>query len=146
MNQFNLSFSPLLPSSVLIGFGVLALIVVALGFYARRRGTWLRALGLGLLLLALADPSLVREDRAGLKDVVAVVVDQSGSQTIGERQAQTEKASAALQRDLNALGNVDVRVIDSGRDGYGRTTAPACFRRSTPALPTCPPSASAACS
>lgn len=73
MNQFNLSFSPLLPSSILIGFGVL------------------RALGLGLLLLALADPSLVREDRAGLKDVVAVVVDQSGSQTIGERQAQTEK-------------------------------------------------------
>jgi hypothetical protein len=115
MNQFNLSFSPLLPSSVLIGFGVLALIIVALGFYARRRGTWLRALGLGLLLLALADPSLVREDRAGLKDIVAVVVDQSGSQTIGERQAQTEKASEALQRDLKALGNVDVRVIDSGR-------------------------------
>ena len=115
MNQFNLSFSPLLPSPVLIGFGVLALIVVALGLYARRRGTWLRALGLGLLLLALADPSLVREDRAGLKDVVAVVVDQSGSQTIGERQAQTEKASAALQQQLKALGNVDVRVIDSGR-------------------------------
>ncbi|VTZ23825.1 hypothetical protein MPC4_70108 [Methylocella tundrae] len=91
MNQFNLSFSPLLPSSILIGFGVLALIVVALGIYARRRGAWLRALGLGLLLLALADRSLVREDRAGLKDVVAVVVDQSGSQTIGERQAQTEK-------------------------------------------------------
>jgi hypothetical protein len=114
MNTFNLSFSPLLPWPVLIGLGVLALIVVALGFYGRRRGTWLRALGLGLLLLALTDPSLVREDRAGMKDVVAVVVDKSGSQTIGERQAQTDKASAALQQDLAALGNVDVRVIESG--------------------------------
>ncbi len=113
MNQFNVSFAPFLPWPVLIGFGALALVVVALGFYARRRGTWLRALGLGLLLLALADPSLVKEDRAGLKDVVAVVVDQSGSQTIGERRLQTEKASEELQKNLKALGDVEVRVIES---------------------------------
>lgn len=115
MNQFNLSFAPFLPWPVLIGFGVLALIVVALGLYARRRGTLLRTLGLALLLLALTDPSLVREDRAGLKDVVAVVVDQSGSQTIGERAEQTKKASEALQKELKTLGNVEVRVIESDR-------------------------------
>jgi hypothetical protein len=115
MNTFNLAFAPLLPWPALVAFGVLALIVVGLGLYARRRGAWLRALGLGLLLLALTDPSLVREDRAGLKDVVAIVVDKSGSQTIGERMAQTEKASEALQKDLAALGDVDVRVIESGR-------------------------------
>ena len=129
MNQFNLSFSPLLPSSVLIGFGVLALVVVALGLYARRRGTWLRALGLGLLLLALADPSLVREDRAGLKDVVAVVVDQSGSQTIGERQAQTEKASAALQEAAERPRQCRCARHRQRARGYGETTARGCFRR-----------------
>jgi hypothetical protein len=115
MSDFNLSFAPLLPWPVLIGLGVLALGVIGLGFYARRRGTFLRALGLGLLLLALTDPSLVREDRNPLKEVVAIVVDQSGSQTIGERPAQTEKARADLEKNLKALGNVDVRVIDSGR-------------------------------
>ncbi|PNG25807.1 hypothetical protein [Methylocella silvestris] len=115
MNQFNLSFAPMLPPAVLVGLGALALIVVALGFLARRRGTVLRALGLALLLLALTNPSLVREDRAGLKDVVAIVVDQSGSQTIGERAAQTRKASEDLQKQINALGNVEVRVIDGGR-------------------------------
>ncbi len=115
MSQFNLSFSPLLPWSVLLGLGVIALGLVGLGFYARGRGSFLRALGLGLLLLAMTGPALVREDRNPLKEVVAVVVDQSGSQTIGERPAQTEKARAELEKRLNALGNVEVRVIESGR-------------------------------
>jgi hypothetical protein len=119
MNQFNLSFAPLLPWAVLIAFAALAFLVVALGVFARRRGTWLRALGLGLLLLALTDPSLVREDRSGLKDVVAIVVDRSGSQTIGERIEQTNKASEALQKQLAALGDVEVRVIEGGRADAG---------------------------
>ncbi|MGA7385359.1 MAG: hypothetical protein WBW81_11905 [Methylocella sp.] len=115
MSQFNLSFSSLLPWPVLFGLGVIALGLAGLGFYARGSGSFLRALGLGLLLLAMAGPALVREDRNPLKEVVAVVVDQSGSQTIGERPAQTEKARAGLEKSLNALGNVEVRVIESGR-------------------------------
>ena len=115
MNQFNLSFTPLLPWPVLIGFGLFALAVIGLGFYAQRRGGVLRALGLTLLLVALTDPALVREDRSALKDVVALVVDQSGSQTIGERAAQTQKARAELEKALTSLGNVEIRVIESGR-------------------------------
>ena len=115
MSQFNLSFSPLLPWPVLLGVGVLAFGLIGLGLYARGSGSFLRALGLALLLLALTGPALVREDRNPLKDVVAVVVDQSGSQTIGERPAQTEKARAGLEKSLNALGNVEVRVVESGR-------------------------------
>jgi len=115
MSQFNLSFSPLLPWPVLLGLGVVALGLIGLGLYARGRGSFLRALGLGLLLLAMTGPALVREDRDPLKEVVAVVVDQSGSQTIGERPAQAEKARAELEKRLNALGNVEVRVIESGR-------------------------------
>jgi hypothetical protein len=115
MNDFNLSFTPLLPWPLFVVLGVCALIVVGLGFYARRRGTFLRAVGFALLLLALADPAIVREDREPLKDVVAIVVDRSGSQTIGERPEQTEKAKEALEKSLDALGHVDVRVIESGR-------------------------------
>jgi hypothetical protein len=115
MSQFNLSFSPLLAWPVLLGLGVIALGLIGLGFYARGSGSFLRALGLGLLLLAMTGPALVREDSNPLKEVVAVVVDQSGSQTIGERPAQTEKARAGLEKSLNALGNVEVRMIESGR-------------------------------
>src|ERR1700748_3316759 len=106
MSEFNLSFTPLLPWAVLASFAALAVLVTALGLYRRRSGTVLRALGLALVLLALADPALVREDRQPLKDVVAVVVDQSGSQTIGERTKQTETATTALRKNLEDLGNV----------------------------------------
>ncbi len=115
MNEFTLSFTPLLPWALLALFAVLALAVTVLGFVRRRRGTLLRAVGLALVLLALLDPSLVREDRKPLKDVVAIVVDQSGSQTIGQRQQQTEKATAELKKRLEALGNIDIRVINSSR-------------------------------
>ncbi len=113
MNEFSFSFTPLLPLALLTLFGVFALAVTALGFWQRRSGTFLRAIGLALILLALLDPALVREDKQPLKDVVAVVVDQSGSQTIGERPIQTAKAESELVKRLKALGNVDVRVIDS---------------------------------
>jgi hypothetical protein len=116
MNAFSIAFTPLLPPALLWGFAALALLVTVLSLLRRRRGALLRGLGLGLVLLALTDPSLVRENRKPLKDVVAIVVDQSGSQTIGDRMEQTEKAAADLKRRLAALGNVDVRMIESGRN------------------------------
>jgi len=114
MNEFSLSFTPLLPVALLWGFAALAVLVTALGFWQRRSGTILRAVGLALVLVALLDPALVRENKQPLKDVVAVVVDQSGSNAIGERPAQTERAKDELVKRLKALGNVDVRVIESG--------------------------------
>ncbi len=117
MNQFSLAFAPLLPPAVLLALGLGGLAVVALGLARRQRAVGLRALGLGLVLLALTDPSLVREDRTPLRQVVAVVVDRSGSQTIGDRTAQTDHAAAELTARLKALGNVDVRTIDGGLGG-----------------------------
>jgi len=46
MNEFTLSFAPLLPLPFLLGMGVIALGLIGLGFYARKSGTFLRALGL----------------------------------------------------------------------------------------------------
>jgi hypothetical protein len=89
MTNLNLAFSPLLPWPVLAALATGAVLVIALAVWAGRRGAWLRALGLALILFALADPSLVREDRQPLKDVVAVVVDRSASQSIAGRPEQT---------------------------------------------------------
>lgn len=116
MTDYSVAFSPLLPVPLLIVLAGLGVAVVALGLSLRQRAVWFRALGLALVLLALFDPSLVREDRTPLKQVVALVVDRSGSQTIGERPAQTDHAVAELQKRLKALGNVDVRTIVGGED------------------------------
>ncbi len=117
MSQLSLSLSPLLPWPLIMGFAAAALGLCLLGIYVRARGSFLRALGLGLLLLAMTGPALVREERDPLKSVAAVVVDKSGSQTIGVRPAQTEKARAELEKNLNALGDAEVRIIESSRAG-----------------------------
>ncbi len=116
MTDYSLALSPLLPVGLLAALGVAGAAVVLLGLFRRQRAVWLRALGLGLILLALFDPSLVREDRKPLRQLVAVVVDRSGSQAIGDRTAQTDKALAELKRRLSALGDTDVRVIEGGAD------------------------------
>lgn len=114
MTQFNISLSPLLPWPLLVALAIGALAVIALGLYAGRRGTWLRALGLALILFALTDPSLVREDRQPLKDVVAVVIDESASQKIAERPIQTANARKAIEQALASLGNVEPRFVTAG--------------------------------
>ena len=74
----------------------------------------MRAAALALVLAALANPSLVQEEREKVKDVVAVVIDRSTSQTLGDRAAMTDKVRAELQRRLGAMPDVEPRFVDAG--------------------------------
>lgn len=112
--MLSLSFTPLVPWPVLAAFGVLAAILAVLAVLARGRTALLRAVALGLVLLALANPSLVREDRDPVKDVAAIVVDRSGSQTLGDRPAMTDAVKAELERRFGALSNIEPRFIEVG--------------------------------
>src|SRR5277367_4333882 len=69
-----------------------------------------------LLLLGLLDPSLQREDRRPLKNVVAVVIDRSGSNRLGARERQTTEARAELEKRLGALDNVEAHFVETPRD------------------------------
>lgn len=113
MTNFSLSFAPMAPWPIMIALAAAALIVTALALYARRRGALLRGAGLALVWLALADPSLVREDRQALKDVVAIVLDRSASQGLGPRKAQVDAAREKLEAALAALGDIETRVIEA---------------------------------
>ena len=112
MSGLSLSFAPLLSWHVITALLLAGLVLLGLGLMARRASALLRALAFGLLLLALANPSLVKEKRSPLNDVVAIVVDHSGSQSIGDRPAQTAAALAGVRQQLAALGHIDTRVID----------------------------------
>jgi hypothetical protein len=81
----------------------------------RSRGATIRALALGLIVLALANPSLTREDRDPLSSVAVVVVDKSPSQSFGDRTKQTEAARAAVVDRLNRIRGLDVRVVEAGQ-------------------------------
>ncbi|MDT3376438.1 hypothetical protein RNI52_03780 [Labrys neptuniae] len=114
MSDFSLQFLPLLSWPVVIGLAVLAAAVAALCLLARLRGAWLRALVLGLFVLALTGPILTREQRAVLPNVVALVVDRSASQSLDERTRQTDAARDELSRQIKALGNTELRVVEAG--------------------------------
>ena len=119
VNAVAISFTPQVPVPVLIGLALLGIVAVVLAFVARRPAAWLRAVALAVLLVAMADPSFVREDREPLHDIVAVVLDRSASQTIGDRQAQTDLVRAEIEKRLGALGNIETRVIESNRTDAG---------------------------
>jgi hypothetical protein len=112
MNSTTLAFSPLLPWPWLAALAVFALIGAGLLVHAGRRGALMRMAALALALIGLADPRIVTETRQPLEDIVALVVDRSGSQTLDARKSQTDSALATLQARLKARPNTQVRLIE----------------------------------
>jgi len=109
---------PLMDWPWLWGLAGLALVGVGVALWRGLSGWWLRGAAALVLLAALANPSLQDEDRAPLSDIVIVVVDESASQQIGNRPAQTEVALAAVTAEVAALDNTELRVLRLG-DGAG---------------------------
>ena len=115
-------FDPLLPDWVLWGALVLAVLATALALWRGLSGWWLRGLAALALLAALANPALQQEDRTPLTDIVILVVDESASQRIGDREAQTQEAAEALERRIAAMDNTELRIVTVGdAEGDGGT-------------------------
>lgn len=115
MNNWSLSFEPLLSWPLLAAvFIPLALLAFA-GLLLRQRGAVMRAIALAALAAALLNPVLLDEEREPLQSVVALVVDRSQSQSIGEREQQAEAALAGMKERLARFGQFDVRVVETGR-------------------------------
>lgn len=109
-----LVFDPLLPWLVLYAATGLAGLGIVVALWRGLAGWWLRGLTAAVLLLAIANPSLQEEDRAPLSDIVLAVVDDSASQRIGDRPSQTAAALAAVQAEVAALPNTELRVVRLG--------------------------------
>jgi hypothetical protein len=113
--NFGVSFAPLVSLQILWAALAAGCILSLLLLVSRSRGAAIRAVGLALIVLALANPSLTREDRDPLSSVAVVVVDESPSQNFGDRARQTEEARAAIVGRLSRIPGLDVRVVEAGR-------------------------------
>ncbi|MEO8530215.1 MAG: hypothetical protein ABI459_03255 [Deltaproteobacteria bacterium] len=107
-------FDPLLPWLWIAILSALVAGVVFIGLWRGMSGWWLRPLGGAALIIALTNPSLQRTDRDVLSDIIIAVVDESASQKLSDRPAQTEAALARLQAAVAALGNTELRIIRTG--------------------------------
>ncbi len=135
---FGITFSPLVPNEILWAALAVAIIVAALLLIIRSRGAIVRAVALGLAALALANPSLTREDREALPSVAVVVVDKSPSQNFGDREKQAEAVRAAITQRLGRIASLEVRVVEAGQ-ADGETDGTRLFNALGAALADVPP-------
>ena len=134
----SIDWSPLLPLPLVIAISVIAAAAAILALLVRQTGATLRALAVALFILALLNPSFVREERERLKDVVAVVVDRSASQALDRRNGQTTAVVETLNRRLAALPDVEVRQIEA-RESAGGTDGTRLFSALQSGLADVPP-------
>ena len=125
-------FAPHIPLPLLWGLVALAVLFVGYGFFARARGAWARGLAFLALILALANPLMVHENREPLSDVAVIVVDHSQSMQIGTRRTDADNAAAALKARLKREPNLEVRTAivttnpageDSGTQAFAALNA-----------------------
>jgi len=135
---FGITFAPLVPNEVLFAALAVAAAVALLLIVIRSRGAWLRAFALACAALALANPSLTREDREALSSVAVVVIDKSPSQNFGDRARQTEEARAAVMQRLGRIANLEVRVVEAGQ-ADGETDGTRLFSALASTLADVPP-------
>jgi hypothetical protein len=117
----SLVFAPLIGWPVIYLLAGLAVLLVALALWRGLSGWWLRALALSAVLAALANPALQEEERANLSDIVILVVDESASQSLGDRADQTARAVEAVEAEVAGLPNTELRIhrLGDGEEDAG---------------------------
>lgn len=139
MTQY-LSLSPLISVSSLTVLCVIALVCVVLLVIFRKRSAWLRFIVFLSLLAMLANPMFFNEFREPTKSVVAVIVDKSQSQRLGQRMQDVNEAVAKLKHTFTKMPQFETRFVDVEPFSFGNDgTATKLFSALTQSLADVPP-------
>lgn len=119
MTATALDFAPLLPWSVILGLGGLGLAVIALGAWQRMAGWLWRAFAMLAVILVLANPALVEEERDPLADIALLVTDRSESMDVGERNEAADAMAARLRAQAENDPLLDLIEVEAGQSSDG---------------------------
>ncbi len=103
-----LEFDPLVPWALVAGAGALTALAVILAAALGLRGWWLRGLAGAALVMSLANPAFVREEREPLSDIAVMLVDRSQSMQAGERTTAADNVADAVRRYAEADPSLDL--------------------------------------
>ena len=137
--NWSIDFAPLVPAPVFWIAGALGALLIGYLLYRRSRGALLRAGAIAAVLAALANPTLREEQRESLANVAIVVVDESASQTLGDRKAQTDAVKADLEEKLGKIPNLTIKWVEASRPGEATTPGTHLFTDLNKALADTPP-------
>lgn len=110
--DYTLAFDPMLPLGILLAFAIaftLLLLFTLRGNAAKASARFAFAC---LLLLFLAQPQLIKENRKSLDDVALIAVDKSLSENFGNRKTTSASALERLQAELKKISGLETRTID----------------------------------
>lgn len=105
--------APLLPWPLIAGLTAVALVLLVIVAVRKGRGWTLRGLALGVVLMALLNPSIRRDELQPQPDLAVVVVDHSASMAIASRGEQAAAALASVETALDRFTDLEVRVVRS---------------------------------
>lgn len=111
-SHFTIHFYPLVPEPFLVAVIVFAALLSLVAFFRLRKGLIWRIAGLGILILTLLGPSVLKEEREAVNDVAVIVVDRSLSQKVGGRLERTEEILEALRSKMSKIKELEFRVTD----------------------------------
>lgn len=107
----SISFDPYVSQIILAGVGGLLVLLLFVAGWLGLKGWFLRGCATLLLLLGLANPSYREEDRNPLQDIVFLIVDETSSQLLGDRQAQMDETLPDLLAELGQDPDDPIDVI-----------------------------------
>lgn len=111
MENLNIAFAPELPIWLLATITIAIAAVCLYGLIRQLRGSFIRTIAGALLALALFNPSLLQEDRSPLKTIIPLVIDETTSQKLNNRDEQTASALADIRQQFEKLDNFELREI-----------------------------------
>ena len=114
MTPAEIVLDPFVPQWALALLAVAAVLLVGFGLWRGLAGWWLRALAALVLLIALANPAVEHEERQTLDDIVILMLDESASQRIGEREDQAQEAFEGMRARIEAREGTELQVIRVG--------------------------------
>jgi hypothetical protein len=107
--HLSIDFAPhIAPVWIWLIAGVAA-VLVAYAVWRRARGALARGLAFATVCLVLANPLIVNETREPLPDIVALIVDHSGSMNIDHRRGEADRAADEIARRLSRDKSIELR-------------------------------------
>jgi hypothetical protein len=119
--MLSIAFAPMFEWEVLGTLAGIAVLLLGFGALRRARGVLWRGAAVAVLLAGLVNPVLVEEEREPRPDIAAVVVDESTSMSIGDRRETAERALAHIRKSIEAMRNIELRVIRAGAPSQAET-------------------------
>lgn len=112
-SSLTIHFAPIIPDLLIYGMAATCALMLVLSVFFYKRGLFWRILCATGFILVFLNPSIVEEDRKPVKDVVAVIVDRSPSQSNGARTARADAALAYLKNELADFASLELRTIEA---------------------------------